>query len=121
MHPVPLWKQTFFGVNWPITKKKVKKEEWLSVEYHAQLAFLVLEITDHQGLKTLITALNGKDKNSETHLGSMVTLLLWPFFFGLPGKNCLTFSCKKPLLIWSARLTANFFWPIGNRINRVPL
>ena len=38
----------------------------MSIEYHAQLAFLELEITDHQGLKALITALNGKDKYSET-------------------------------------------------------
>ena len=36
-------------------------------------------------------------------------------------KTTIDFLVKKPLLIWPARLTANFFWPIGNRINRVPL
>ena len=36
-------------------------------------------------------------------------------------KTAIDFLVKKPLLIWPARLTANFFWPIGNRINRVPL
>ena len=86
----------FFWCKFAYHKKKVKKEEWLSVEYHAQLAFLVLEITDHQGLKTLITALNRKDKNSETHLGSMVTLLLWPLFFGCLGKTALHFLVKNP-------------------------
>ena len=36
-------------------------------------------------------------------------------------KTAIDFLVKKPLLIWPARLTSNFFWPIGNRINRVPL
>ena len=76
----------------------------MSIEYHAQLTFLVLEITDHQGLKTLITALNGKDKYSETlsygHLSNMVTLLLQPLFFGRLEKTAINFLVKKPSLIW---------------------
>ena len=71
---------------------------------HAQLAFLVLEITVHQGLKNLITALNGKDKFSETlsygRLSNMVTLLWRPLFFGRLEKTAINFLVKKPSLIW---------------------
>ena len=53
----------------------------------------------------------------------MTTSLLWPLFW-LPGKNRLTFSCKKTIInILYGHLvnTAKFFWPIGDHINRVPL
>ena len=53
----------------------------------------------------------------------MTTSLLWLLFW-LPGKNRLTFSCKKTVInILYGHLVnmAKFFWPIGDHINRVPL
>ena len=49
------------------------------------------------------------------HLSSTVTSLLGSFFW-LSDKNHHTFPCKKNLVNM-----AKFFWPIGDRIIRVPL
>ena len=55
------------------------------------------------------------------HLGNTVTSLLQPLFLAA-RQNGHTFSCKKkPSLIRSPVNTTKFFWPIGNRINVVPL
>ena len=43
-------------------------------------------------------------------------------FFWLPGKNNRTFSCKVTLVSTvTSLLWPNFFGPIGDRINGVPL
>ena len=58
-----------------------------------KLAFLELGITVHQGLKTPITALNGKDTVKPClfygHLSNMVTSLLRPLFFGCLEKTAI--------------------------------
>ena len=55
------------------------------------------------------------------HVGNTVTSLLRPFFLAT-WQNGHTFSWKKTSFIWSPVNTANFFfWPIGDRINGVPL
>ena len=43
------------------------------------------------------------------------------YFFGLPGKAAIHFLVKKKPLLRSPVNTANFFLPIGDRINGVPL
>ena len=54
----------------------------------------------------------------------MATLVIrspryYSHFFWPPDKNDHTFSCKGTLV--NLVITAKFFWPIGDRINRVPL
>ena len=44
-------------------------------------------------------------------------LVITATFVGPPVKNRHTFSLKKKTLV----CTAKFFWPIGDRINGVPL
>ena len=59
------------------------------------------------------------------YINSIIIIIIIKFFCKKTlvhmEKTAIDFLVKKPLLIWPARLTANFFWPIGNRINRVPL
>ena len=50
----------------------------------------------------------------------MVTLLFGPFFGRLANRPYI-FLLKKPSLIRSPVNTANFFWPISDHINGVPL
>ena len=51
-----------------------------------------------------------------------VTSLLQPLFLGPPHKNDHTFSCKEILVnTITLLLKVKFFWPIGNRINGIPL
>ena len=50
------------------------------------------------------------------HLSNTVTSLLGPLFFGRLAKTAIYFLVKKILVN-----TTNFFWPIGDRVNGVPL
>ena len=55
------------------------------------------------------------------HLGNRITLLLRPLFWAAWQKLPYIFLVKKPSLIRPTINTANFFWPIGDRIDGVPL
>ena len=46
--------------------------------------------------------------------------IIWPLFRP-PGKTAVHFLVKKPSLMQSPVNTANFFWPISDHINEVPL
>ena len=49
------------------------------------------------------------------------TLLLWLFSFGCWAKMTIHFLVKKPWFIRSPCYYGQIFWPIGDRINGVPL
>ena len=61
----------------------------------------------------------------EPHLTA--TSLIWSphyimtTFFGCPAKMTIHFLVKKSSLIWTPHYYCHSFWPIGDRISRLPL
>ena len=78
------------------------------------------------GMKTLPSSLNSvRCERSEVQWNPALRPPRYygPFFLAV-RQNGHTFSCKKkkePSLTWSPVNTAKCFWPIGHRINGVPL
>ena len=72
-----------------------------------------------RGKKTLLSSLNSvRCKQSEVQWNPA----LRPLFFWPSGKMAIHFLAnKKPSLMRSPVNTAKCFWPIGHRINGVPL
>ena len=78
------------------------------------------------GMKTLPSSLNSvRCERSEVQWNPALRPPRYygPFFFGRPAKWPYIFLQKKkePSLTWSPVNTAKCFWPIGHRINGVPL
>ena len=102
---------------WTIDNKEFDILEKKSKDYYMLIKRIIAQCLPSYTISSIYS-----ESPPYSHLGNTVTSLLRPRFLAA-WQDGHTFSCKKKktLLIRSPVNAAKFFWPIGDRIDGVPL